>query len=250
MSTLIRILIYVLFGILPSLIWLFYYLRKDLHPEPKREILKLFFYGAAITIPVFLVQIGLSSILEQIKVSGVFDGFPVIADIIKWFIVIALTEEFLKYFVVKQVILKESTLDEPLDIMLYMVVVALGFAAVENILYLFSPVDNYLNISKVLELTITISSIRFIGATFLHTLSSALVGYFLALSSTRAGKRRLLVATGIFLASLLHGLYDFSIITLASPMNFIVPLLIVMGLVIFMMYDFDEIKKIKGICKL
>ena len=243
--------IYILFGILPSLVWLFYYLKKDLHPEPKREILKLFFYGAIITIPVFLVQMGLSSILEQIKVSGILDGFPIIADILKWFIVIALTEEFLKYFVVKQVILKESTLDEPLDVMLYMVVVALGFAAVENILYLFSPVSHsYFDLNKVLGLTMIISFIRFIGATFLHTLCSALIGYFLALASIRPQKKRLLVATGIILASLLHGFYDFSIITLAGPMNFIVPSLIIIGLVAFMVYDFNEIKKIKGICKL
>src|SRR3989344_2187217 len=243
--------IYILFGILPSLVWLFYYLKKDLHPEPKREILKLFFYGAIITIPVFLVQMGLSSILEQIKVSGILDGFPIIADILKWFIVIALTEEFLKYFVVRQVILKESTLDEPLDVMLYMVVVALGFAAVENILYLFSPVSHsYFDLNKVLGLTMIISFIRFIGATFLHTLCSALIGYFLALASIRPQKKRLLVATGIILASLLHGFYDFSIITLAGPMNFIVPSLIIIGLVAFMVYDFNEIKKIKGICKL
>jgi len=243
--------IYILFGILPSLIWLFYYLKKDLHPEPRREILKLFFYGAIITIPVFFVQMGLSNLLEQVKASGILDGFPVIADIVKWFIVIAFTEEFLKYFVVKQVIIKESTLDEPLDIMLYMVVVALGFAAIENILYLFSPVNhNYLNINKILESTITISFIRFIGATLLHTLSSALIGYFLALASIKNKNMGLLIAIGIILASLLHGLYNFSIITLTSPMNFIVPLLIVIGLVIFIIYDFDEVKKIKGICKL
>lgn len=246
-----HLLLYILFGILPSLIWLFYYLRKDLHPEPKREILKLFFYGALITIPVFLVQTGLSNILDQIKASGILDGWPIIADIIKWFIVIALTEEFLKYFVVKKVILKESTLDEPLDIMLYMVVVALGFAAVENVLYLFSPIDHsYFDLNKVLELTVGISFIRFIGATFLHTLCSALIGYFLALSSVRARKKRLLVATGIILAALLHGFYNFSIITLASPMNFVIPVVIIMGLVIFMIYDFDEIKKVKGICKI
>jgi len=243
--------IYILFGILPSLVWLSYYLRKDLHPEPKRTILKLFIYGALLTIPVFIVQVGLSELLNQVKMSGILDGWPIIADILKWFVVIAFTEEFLKYFVVRQVIIKESTLDEPLDIMLYMVVVALGFAAVENMLYLFSPIDhNYLNVNKLLETTIAISFIRFIGATFLHTLCSALIGYFLAIASLRDRKRKLLVGSGILLASLLHGLYDFSIITLARPMNFIVPLLIIMGLVIFMIYDFDEIKKVKGICKL
>src|SRR3989344_4801734 len=221
--------IYILFGILPSLVWLFYYLKKDLHPEPKREILKLFFYGAIITIPVFLVQMGLSSILEQIKVSGILDGFPIIADILKWFIVIALTEEFLKYFVVRQVILKESTLDEPLDIMLYMVVVALGFAAVENILYLFSPIPTA-SFKAVLQTTALISFIRFIGATFLHTLCSALVGYFLALASLKNKKRLSLTMTGLLSATALHGLYDFSIMIAPTPFSAIIPIVIIAGL--------------------
>ena len=55
---------------------------------------------------------------------------------------------------------------------------------------------------------------------------------------------------GIFLAVLLHGLYDFSIITLNPPLNFLFPIIIIVGLTIFMIYDFDEIKKLKGICKI
>lgn len=241
--------IYILFGILPSLIWLFYYLRKDLHPEPKRMILKLFFYGALSTIPVFIIQTILNGALIQIEAFGIFDGLPIISDIIKWFVIIAFVEELLKYLVVKHVILKNSELDEPLDIMLYMVVVALGFAALENILYLFSPLD-HIYLDKILEATIAISFARFIGATFLHTLCSALLGYFLALASIKPEKKVKLTIIGILLASLLHGLYNFSIIMLARPMNFIAPLLIILGLVIFMIYDFDEIKKVKGICKL
>lgn len=244
-----HLFLYILFGILPSLIWLFYYLRKDLHPEPKKIILKLFFYGAIVTIPVFFIQLGLSELLDQAKTSGILDGFPMIADIIKWFIVIAFTEELLKYLVVRHVIAKNPELDEPLDIMLYMVVVALGFAALENILYLFSPIDN-MSFDQILKITITISFVRFIGATLLHTLSSALIGYFLALASVRADKKIRLTVTGILLASLLHGLYNFSIITLSSPMNFIIPLIVIIGLVIFILYDFDEIKKVKGICKI
>lgn len=244
-----HLILYVLFGILPSLIWLFYYLRKDLHPEPKKIILKLFFYGALVTIPVFIIQSGLSELLDQVKASGILDGYPIVADIIKWFVVIALTEELLKYLVVRQVILKNSEIDEPLDIMLYMVVVALGFAALENILYLFSPIDQ-ISFNAILATTVTISFVRFVGATFLHTLCSALIGYFVALASVRAHEHYRLTIIGILAAGLLHGLYDFSIITLSRPMNFVIPLIVVIGLVIFMIYDFDEIKKVKGICKL
>ena len=229
--------------------WLFYYLKKDLHPEPKKMILKVFLYGALITIPALLIQIALAKLLTQIQYNDFFKTFPIAIEAVKWFIVIALTEELLKYFVVKWTILKNKELDEPLDIMLYMVVAALGFSALENILYLFTPAYN-MSFSTIITTTVVISFIRFIGATFLHTLCSALLGYFLALSFFKTRQRLPLTVIGILLAVLLHGLYDFSIMTLDAPMNFILPIIIVLALALFMVYDFDEIKKIKSICKI
>src|SRR3989344_4984826 len=138
-----RLALYIFFGVLPSLVWLFYYLRKDLHPEPKRMIIKVFLYGVLITVPVFFIQVGLSGLLKQLQYLPLFASFPIIIDIIKWFIVIALVEEVLKYLVVKTIVFRSGELEEPLDIMLYMVVVALGFAALENIFYLLpSTIDN------------------------------------------------------------------------------------------------------------
>ncbi len=211
-------------------------------------ILKIFFYGVLITVPVFFIQIGLSQLTDKLSDLGFFSNFPIVIDIIKWFIIIALIEETLKYVVVKLSILGSPELDEPLDIMLYMVVAALGFAALENVLYLFSP-DNA-SLSQTIQTAAVLSFIRFVGATFLHTLCSALVGYFLALASLRANKKILFTFIGIILATLLHGFYDFSIIIAPSPFNFIIPVMIIAGLAIFIMYDFDEVKKIKGICKI
>ncbi|MDO8530315.1 MAG: PrsW family glutamic-type intramembrane protease, partial [bacterium] len=179
------LLLYFAFGVLPSIIWLFYYLSKDLHPEPKRMILEVFLLGMLSTIPVFFLQLGLSFMLKAFYFLYLP---PFLAEIIKWFVVIAFTEELFKYLVVRLTLFKSKELDEPLDIMLYMVVAALGFAALENILYLFSPIENIVSFSAIVKTTITISFIRFIGATFLHTLCSALVGYFLALSSVRGHK--------------------------------------------------------------
>lgn len=244
-----RIPLYVTFGLLPSLIWLFYYLRKDVHPEPKQMILKVFFYGVIVTVPVFILQISLFSVLGYVKDAGFFDGWPIIADIIKWFVVIAFTEEMLKYLVVKFSVLTSVELDEPLDFMLYMVVAALGFAALENVLYLVSPV-NHGNFGEMLKATVGIAIIRFVGATFLHTLCSALVGYCLAKVSITGAKGRGIVAGGIMAATVLHGLYNFSIINFAPPLNFLIPGAIIFGLAMFIMYDFDGIQKLQGICKL
>jgi|SRR3989344_577239 len=244
-----RLPLYILFGILPSLIWLFYYLKKDLHPEPKRIIMKVFLYGVFITLPVFILQIGLNEVVKLLENIPWIASFPVILAVFKWFVVIALTEELFKYIVVKLAVLKSGDLDEPLDIMLYMVVAALGFAALENVLYLFSPIDT-ISFSAILKTTVTISFIRFIGATFLHTLCSGLVGYFAALSSLKNHGSIRFTILGLILATLLHGLYNFSIITLSAPFNFLVPILVITGLAAFIFYDFDEIKKVKSICKI
>ena len=304
-----RLILYIIFGLLPSLAWLFYYLQKDLHTEPKKMILKVFLLGSLITIPVFFIQMALSSLLEPLQKLAFFTGYPILLEIIKWFIIIAFIEEFFKYFVVRITVMHSWTLDEPLDIMLYMVVAALGFAAVENMLYLFLPAGGG-SFNIFVQTTAAVSFIRFVGATFLHTLCSGMVGYFLALaslnlesrnarpksfsglsskfglkmrnnfqaeplakpensitfSSSKFGKNTSkafrdsgflrnrkkvpLAIAGIFLATLLHGLYNFSIMTLSSPWHNIVPAAILISLAIFMLYDFDEIKKVKGICKI
>ena len=245
-----RFILYIIFGVLPSLIWLFYYLKKDLHPEPKRMILKVFFWGVAATIPVFFIQIGLSGLLKSQSAVSVLADWPVVIGFIKWFIVIAFVEELFKYLAVRLAIFHSGELDEPLDIMLYMVVGALGFAALENILYLFIPVNGFVPFSEIFQTTIALSFIRFIGGTLLHTLTSGMVGYFMALSSIRDGKGLKLTPFGILAAALLHGLYNFSIIKLSAPFDAIIPTAIIIGLIAFIFYDFDEIKKIKSICKI
>lgn len=238
------------------MIWLFYYLQKDLHPEPKKMILKVFLWGAVATVPTLFFQIFFSEALSQFQYLSAFyfpkiSGYlPMINNFIRWFLVIALTEEVFKYLAVRLTVFRSKELDEPLDVMLYMVVAALGFAGLENIFYLFSPINNAISLEIVLKTTITISFIRFIGATFLHTLSSALLGYFLALSSIKNGHGAKLTLLGIGLATFFHGLYNFAIMTLSAPFNVAIPIAVIIGLAIFMIYDFDSIKKVKSICKL
>lgn len=250
-----RIILHVLFGVLPSLVWLFYYLRKDLHPEPKRTIAKVFSWGALITIPVLFIQVWLSESLIQgqyflsLYLPEISGYLSLLFTIIKWFFIIALSEEIAKYLVVRLAVLNDSVLDEPLDVMIYMIVAALGFAALENFFYLFSPIYN-VSLGLALKTTIAVSFIRFIGATFLHTLVSAAWGYFLAMSFFETPKRLKLTVMGLLIAVLLHGLYNFSIITLRAPFSFIIPIVVIAGLAVFVVYAFDKVKKLKSISKI
>jgi RsiW-degrading membrane proteinase PrsW (M82 family) len=238
-----NIIIYIIFGILPSLVWLSYYLTEDLHPEPKRMILKVFLFGVLITIPVFFVQIGLKNLLDQTNIS------PLAYNLIYWFLIISLSEEIFKYLVIRIKVVNSPNLDEPLDLMLYMVVAALGFAALENVLYLFVP-EGQMSFNQLMTRTLIVDFIRFIGATFLHTLCSAVIGYYLAVSICQAKKKKIILAFGIFLAVGLHGLYDFSIMTLDSPIKFIIPTAIILTLALLVFIGFEKLKKMKGICKI
>lgn len=234
------IILYIIFGILPSLVWLSYYLKKDLHPEPKATIIKIFLWGALITIPVFFIQIGLSELLDKTNLS------PLIASIIHWFLIIAFIEEFFKFLVVKLKAINSPDLDEPIDIVLYMIIVALGFAAVENILYLFAPVGEA-SFEAIINRAILITFIRFVGATFLHTLCSAVIGYSLAISCKDEKNKTLEIAFGVIVATLLHGLYNFSIIQLNGSLKLIIPAGIIILLSVIVFRGFNKLKKIKSV---
>ena len=235
-------LIYLFFGLAPSIIWLLFFLRKDVHPESNRMILRIFLYGMLIALPALFVEIGLSQTFSKIPVSRS------IISILNIFLGVAFIEEFLKYLVVREKVLKDSELDEPIDLMLYMIIAALGFAAVENILYLFMPASQ-LSFNYLVSRTLIISFVRFIGATFLHTLSSATVGYYLALSFCQEKNKKMYVFGGIFIATALHGLYNFSIMTLEGPVKIAIPIAILIILAFLVFSEFEKLKKIKGVCK-
>lgn len=234
------IILYIIFGILPSLTWLFYYLRKDLHPEPKRMIIKIFLWGAVITIPVFFVQIGAAYLLENAGLSAV------ITSLIYWFIIISFSEELFKYLVVRFKAINNAAMDEPVDIVVYMVVAALGFAALENILYLFTPMSQ-LSFEALVSRTLLVSFIRFIGATFLHTLCSAVIGYALAISYHDQKNHVLEVVFGITMATLLHGLYDFSIMTLDGYLKIAIPAIVIIVLAFLIFSGFTRLRKLKSV---
>lgn len=238
-----RIILYIVFGVLPSLAWLFYFLRKDAHPESKKMIVRVFIWGALATLPVFFIQISFSSLLSKM-------GLPqLLTAILYWFIVIAFVEEIFKFLVARSEVMRSYEFDEPVDSMIYMIISALGFAAMENMLYLFIPDPDFsISFADLVNRTIVVGLVRFMGASFLHALSSALVGYFTAYSYYSAKNKKLIFCSGILLATFLHGLYNFSIIRIGGPLKLIIILSILMFLGIFIATRFEKIKKLKSIC--
>ena len=240
---------YIIFGLLPSFIWLCFFLRKDVHPESNRMILKIFAWGMASTLPIIFVAVllVLFEFLEDIENIVALSIITLAFYVLFW----AAFEEILKYLVVRYNVLRSSEFDEPVDIMLYMIIAGLGFAAFENILVLFGT-HPLLTLPEIFFLAF----LRFISATFLHALCSGLIGYYMALSFFETKNRKKLLITGLVMASLLHGLYNFPIIIIEKgiygPIPIIalilVPIIILIGLAIFIFSGFKKLKKLKSVC--
>lgn len=228
---------YLIFSFLPPLIWLLFYLREDQHPEPKRLILLTFvagMYTAVIAVVIEFLFLG-----EEPMFKGVISrlrpellGVPILI-----FGVVALIEEYLKYFAVKLAVLDRPEFDEPIDAMIYMMTAALGFAALENILFLL-PVFR-----EDLLAGVSLTANRFLGANLLHALSSGIVGYALA-RHIFSPYRRHAVAVGVLAAAGLHTFFNYLIISQeAIPQSFtmLIWLLATMTMVVFV--EFERLKK-------
>jgi RsiW-degrading membrane proteinase PrsW (M82 family) len=181
-------------GLLPSLIWLFYYLKHDLHPEPKRLIVKTFLMGVLFAPVVALLQ----WLFVEIA-SNFYDIYKPGASFFLW---AAAVEETIKLLAVRVAVLKHAEFDEPTDAMIYMVTAALGFAAIENVLVLMNIIPNGTSYA------VGVLALRFIGATFLHALAAAITGYFLAISWFFRRHALKLILLGLTLATSVHFLFN------------------------------------------
>jgi len=185
-------------GVFPALAWLWFGLREDAkHPEPRRIIALAFLVGMVTVGVVIPIQQAVAVFLTSTTI--VFIAWSVI-------------EEIMKYVAARITVLRSRENDEPIDSVMYMVAVALGFAAAENALFLLSPLSG----QGILE-TLMTGNLRFVGAMLLHVLSSAVIGVALALSFYKSRRsKRLYALYGVILASLLHGLFNFLILNTAE----------------------------------
>ncbi len=185
-------------GIFPALAWLWFWRREDApHPEPRKLIALAFFAGMCAVAIVIPIQKFVAVYL--VSQTAIFTAWSAI-------------EEIMKYFVARITVLGRREDDEPIDPIIYMVAVALGFAAVENTLFLLSPLAG-----ETFQETVITGNLRFVGATLLHVLSSAAIGLALSLSFyKKKSQRRLYATVGVILAISLHSLFNFLILNTAE----------------------------------
>jgi RsiW-degrading membrane proteinase PrsW (M82 family) len=226
-------------GLLPSMLWLAYWLRKDCHPEPKALITKTLLLGIMLSPLAIAAQLFFVQWLSRLTHSD-----PNILSDSPWFFLwAALVEEVVKYLAVYFVVLRSPEFDEPVDAMIYMLTAAMGFAAMENILV----------INKVIAAgigpTLSIWGLRFAGATLLHALSSALLGYFIALAWFYFDHRKALFLMGLALATLFHWTFNLFISQMQQSLSLVFSTLLLMAMAFLISTLFDKIKERDGLVR-
>lgn len=188
-------MIYALFGgILPSLLWLWFWLREDnLHPEPRGILVASFVAGC--------IAVIIAIVLEKFVQGSVTD--PTFR-----FIAWAAIEEIVKFGVVVLIAFHANILDEPIDAMIYCITVALGFAALENAFFVLNPLS-----AGELSTSLVTGNLRFVGASLVHVVSSAMIGFMVGISFYRGiAVKTVCIVAGIILAVTLHSAFNLAII--------------------------------------
>ncbi|MBN1835440.1 MAG: PrsW family intramembrane metalloprotease [Spirochaetales bacterium] len=177
----------------PALLLVRYYYRQDRsRPEPKGLVLRVFVFGV---LSAFLA-IPLELLVDVFQ--GLFRAHPILYAAFKAFAVAALVEEYLKLTVVRLSAYRSPYFDEVMDGVVYTVVASLGFACMENILYVMGG-------------TLFTALARAFTAVPLHATASGLMGYYVGRSkfALDPGAERRLQNQGLRIAILIHGTYNF-----------------------------------------
>ncbi|MBL8966626.1 MAG: PrsW family intramembrane metalloprotease [Spirochaetaceae bacterium] len=196
---------------LPALAIIGYVYRRDrARPEPLGLISRSILFGFLAVIPAALIEIGLGYVLP--RGSGLFGAF------IEAFLVAGLVEESVKLFFVKRYLFRRPEFDERADGIVYAVCVSLGFAFVEDFLYGYGDFGLLL--------------LRAFTAVPLHAIASGVMGYYIGLAKiegrgARGGPAAGAWKRGLLWAVLIHGFYDFFLLTRSLAGLLVIPLLLV-----------------------
>lgn len=172
------------------IIILYIYFKDKYEKEPKLFLFYNFLFGAVVSIIITtILYYVINFILPLPNYESVFQQF------IKAFFVVGLTEEFSKYVIVRYFAQTNKAFNEPFDGIVYAVMVSMGFAATENIFY-------------VLEGGYQTGLLRAFTAIPAHATFGILMGYYMG-KAKFSNNRIILNLTGLILATLFHGAYDF-----------------------------------------
>ena len=219
-----------LLGFAPGIFWLWFFYRKDkLEPEPKSLVARTFFWGMVVALPVAIVEVWVADPLRVLG-AGILD-----ANVLLVVLAAPIIEEYGKFFVVRRTMYDHPEFDEPMDGIVYAAAAALGFASVENVVYLsnafFSPgamVEGAEAVSPVSAL-LSVFVVRALLSVPGHALFSSIWGYALGWAKFPGARSvRGVVLKGLLLAMFLHAVFNGLLVIVpwaAAGMLILVPIM-------------------------
>ena len=191
-------------AVIPVLVICTYIYRKDKNKEPGPLLIKLFLLGIASSILVLLISAILFKIFPFMEKDTSYMSF--LEVLIFSFVGVALIEEFCKWLMCYKTAYHDKAYDELYDGIVYAVFVSLGFAFLENILYVFGSE----NVISGVVTGINRGLLSVPG----HACNAVFMGYYLSLAKVYASKNRKdlekkSLIKSILIPTLFHGIYDF-----------------------------------------
>ncbi|TDO13558.1 RsiW-degrading membrane proteinase PrsW (M82 family) [Bacillus subtilis] len=190
-------------GIAPGIALLSYFYLKDQYDnEPVHMVLRSFFLGVVLVFPTMFIQY----VLEKENVGG---GSFFVSFLSSGFL-----EESLKWFILMVSVYPHAHFDEHYDGIVYGASVSLGFATLENILYLIGHGVEHAFVRALLPVSC-------------HALIGVIMGFYLGKARFSADKTRVKwLILSLAVPSLLHGSYDFILTALSNWIYYMFPFML------------------------
>jgi len=189
-------------GLAPGLALLSYFYLKDKYEaEPIFMVFRIFIFGALLVFPIMFIQ----------YVLGVEEVFK--HSFSQAFLKVALLEEFFKWFILFYTVYQHIEFDEQYDGIVYGAALSLGFATLENILYLLAN-GVHLAVGRAL---LPVSS---------HALFGVIMGFYLGKAKFSPNEKRKWILISFLFPFLLHGMYDYILLSLKKWIYMMIPFML------------------------
>ncbi len=218
--------ILMILSVAPVALILWYIYKKDSHKEPTKQLVKAFGFGALAIIPACIIELLIGLVLPTTYTGSWIMLF------ISILIGIALVEELLKWLVVRLANYNSKYFDQSYDAVVYCVFASLGFACVENILYVITN-----TIGEGMISGLFVGFLRGFLSVPSHAFDAVVMGFFMSKAKVaqhkgQKSKEVWLLIASILVPTLEHGLFDFLLIT-GNIIAIIINILITIGMYVF-----------------
>lgn len=218
-------------GIAPAFALMAFFYLKDRFTEPIALIVKTFILGALLVFPIMFIQYAIT--VESLSNS----------NFVQSFLFVGFIEEFFKWFIFLYVIYHHTEFDTHYDGIVYAVSISLGFATVENLLYLFTNGIEY-------------AFTRALFPVSSHALFGVIMGYHFGKAKVKSQYKKWNITLALLLPFILHGGYDYILNVVTSDwLRLLIPFMIILWVIGFhriktanrpLIYNIEKDKKMQA----